>query len=168
MITLKLFSPLPGWRKSKRRRSSSGKGQNWRLPPAWLNWVPSPSPPTCWRRRRMKTCCSSEALWRRTSLRLHTISYLFGASQATSMSSHAADESCFLCTRLWWFVLLLQCWKVPRVSRFRPCTEPRCRLTLGSPPSGDSVHFSPNNNHICRLTRGLRVELKKHSMWVFD
>lgn len=131
VISLKIFPPLPGWRRSKRRRSSSGKGQNWRLRRAWLCWVPSLSPPTCWRRRRMKTCCLSEAF--NGSRRFHPSSYLFCASQATSMSSHASDESCFVCTCLWWFVLLFQCWKALCVCRSLSVWSQRV-VTLGCYP----------------------------------
>lgn len=52
---------LPGWRRSKKRRSSSGKRPSGRLPPVWLSSAPSQSPPTCWRRRRMKISSLNEA-----------------------------------------------------------------------------------------------------------
>lgn len=114
LISFSIYFPLPpGWRKSKRRRSSSGKGQSLRSPPAWLSWVQSQSPPICWQRRRMRTCCSSDVHLR------HPSTYLFCASQAMSVSSHASDGSCFLCTCLWWFVLSsFGAGRYWRVSRF--------------------------------------------------
>lgn len=60
LFVILTFPPVPGWKRSKRRRSSSGKRQIRRLQNAWLSWVPSPSPPTCWQRRWMKICCSSD------------------------------------------------------------------------------------------------------------
>lgn len=67
------FSALPGWRRFKRRRSSSGKGPSWRSLLAWPLWVPSQSRPTFWRRRRTKTCCSNEALCRSANATRHPI-----------------------------------------------------------------------------------------------
>lgn len=85
----------PGWRRSRRRRSSSGKGRRSKSPPVWPSWGPSRSPPTCWRRRRTRTCCLSEAPPHAVSHRRHSSSYLFCASPATSMSSYGSDGSCF-------------------------------------------------------------------------
>lgn len=57
-----MFTFLQGWRRSKRRRSSSGKRQTWRLLLAWLSWVPLRNRSTCWRRRQMKTSFLNEVL----------------------------------------------------------------------------------------------------------
>lgn len=129
------FPLLPGWRKSKRRKSSSGKKQSVRSPSAWLHWVPLQSPPTCWRRRRMRTCCLSDAHLR------HTSTYLFCASQAMSVSSHASDGSCFfvylsvmVCIIVFW------CWKVlVCVSRFVTVQNPECHRTWLFPNKGVKI-----------------------------
>lgn len=61
-VTLRVFllCRRQGWRRSKRRRSRWGRGQSGRWLSGWQSWAPWQSPPTCWLRRRTRTCSSSD------------------------------------------------------------------------------------------------------------
>ena len=154
--TMKTCLPLPGWRRSKRRRSSSGKGQKRRSQSAWLSWVPSQSRPTCWRRRWMRTCCSSE----RTPTSPITTLFIL------CLSGHVSVFSC-----KWWklfFVFFVRVYlsvicSVVSVLEGAACLQ-ICHCTE---PTRDSVHYDNlSNKNINMFTRGLCVKFTKHSVWL--
>ncbi len=137
-LSLKIFPPFPGWRRSKRRRSSSGKGQNWRSRPAWLSWVPSQSPPTCWQRRRTKTCCSSEGRQPPTSPIILFILCLWGRVYVSSCKWWKLFFCVLVCDDLFY------CFSAGRYSvcfQICHCTEPKCRHTWLL-PAREPVHYS--------------------------
>lgn len=90
-FNLEQYLELSGWRRSRRRRNSWGKGRNGRLLNVWPSWVPLQSQPTCWQRRRMKTSFLSETL-----LSLYNNCSIYSTSSGYCLCLYKPEKEIFL------------------------------------------------------------------------
>ncbi len=95
--------PVAGWRRSRRRRSSTVRGRRRRSLSVWRLWGRSQSPWTCWTKRPTRTCCLNEAV--------NPVVFILCACKAELYMKRGS--SCFVCMsvlcHVFWFIYHRRC-----------------------------------------------------------